>query len=396
LDRTGRTTRSQRGRADTLAAIFLFMVTFGLYLSTLAPSVATIFDDSLDLQLACHQLAIIHPTGYPLYALLGKLFTFLPFGDVAYRVNLLSAVAAAWAVSLIYLGLRTIVKRRLAAALGALALAVSPAFWSQAVIAEVYALNAAFTALAILSVLRWAESPGPNRSWLLLLALAMGLGLAHHRMIVLVAPALVVFILLTDRSVLGDRRLLAGMTALTLTPLLLYLYIPLRGMVTTSLDGTYLNTWQGFISHVAGSGYTAFITDNPLAQERGADFYAAAFIDQFGLPGIALGLLGFLACLRRPRVWVLLALAWATNLSFALIYNVADITVFLIPIFLLTAFWIGIGADSMASALAEAGKALNRPHVGRSLALVLLAVLLISIPGLGALNRWGPWRRRRP
>ncbi len=216
----------------------------------------------------------------------------------------------------------------------------------------------------------------------------MGLGLAHHRMIVLLAPALVVFILLTDRSILKDRRLLAGMTALTLTPLLLYSYIPLRGMVTTSLDGTYLNTWQGFISHVAGSGYAAFITDNPLAQERGVDFYSAAFIDQFGLPGIALGLLGFLACLRRPRVWVLLALAWATNLSFALIYKVADITVFLIPTFLLTAFWIGIGADSMASALAEAGRALNRPHVGRSLAFVLLAALLISIPGLGALNRW--------
>ena len=204
LDRTGRTARSQGDRADTLAAISLFLVTLGLYLSTLAPSVATIFDDSLELQLACHQLAIIHPTGYPLYALLGKLFTFLPFRDVAYRVNLLSAVAAAWAVTLVYLGLRAIARRRLVAALGALALAVSPAFWSQAVIAEVYALNAAFTALAILSVLRWAESPGTNRSWLLLMALAMGLGLAHHRMIVLMAPALVVFILLTVRNILGD------------------------------------------------------------------------------------------------------------------------------------------------------------------------------------------------
>ena len=112
MDRTGRTARNQEARADALAAISLFLVTFGLYLSTLAPSVATIFDDSLELQLACYQLAIIHPTGYPLYALLGKLFTFLPFGDVAYRVNLLSAVAAAWAVTLVYLGLRAIARRR--------------------------------------------------------------------------------------------------------------------------------------------------------------------------------------------------------------------------------------------------------------------------------------------
>ncbi len=81
----------------------LFAASLALYLSTLAPSVVTLFDDSLEFQLVTYQLGIAHPTGYPLYTSLGKLFTFLPFGDVAYRVNLMSAVFGAAAIALVYL-----------------------------------------------------------------------------------------------------------------------------------------------------------------------------------------------------------------------------------------------------------------------------------------------------
>src|SRR6185436_5862821 len=73
----------------------LFGLTLLLYLLTLAPSVVTLFDDSLEFQLVTYRLGIAHPTGYPLYTLLGKLFTFLPIGNVAYRVNVMSAVFGA-------------------------------------------------------------------------------------------------------------------------------------------------------------------------------------------------------------------------------------------------------------------------------------------------------------
>ena len=80
----------------------LFIVSFSLYLSTLAPSVVTLFDDSLEFQLVTYQLGIAHPTGYPLYTLLGKLFTFImPIGNVAYRVNLMSAFFGAATVALL-------------------------------------------------------------------------------------------------------------------------------------------------------------------------------------------------------------------------------------------------------------------------------------------------------
>jgi len=86
-----------------LIAGMLFIAGLALYIATLAPSVVTIFDDSLEFQLITYQLGIAHPTGYPLYTLLGKLFTFIPVGNVAYRVNLMSAVFGAATVALTYL-----------------------------------------------------------------------------------------------------------------------------------------------------------------------------------------------------------------------------------------------------------------------------------------------------
>ena len=87
----------------SLMAGGVFGAALWLYLTTLAPSVVTLFDDSLEFQLVTYQLGIAHPTGYPLYTLLGKLFTFLPMGNVAYRVNLMSAVFGALTVALVYL-----------------------------------------------------------------------------------------------------------------------------------------------------------------------------------------------------------------------------------------------------------------------------------------------------
>ena len=91
-------------------ALPVFLLALGLYGMTLAPTVVTVFDDSLELQLVTYMLGIAHPPGYPLYTLLGWLFTRLPLGDVAYRVNLMSAVFGALTVALVYLiGLELVV-----------------------------------------------------------------------------------------------------------------------------------------------------------------------------------------------------------------------------------------------------------------------------------------------
>jgi hypothetical protein len=291
----------------------------------------------------------IHPTGYPLYTLLGKFFTLIPIGDAAYRVNLMSAFFAALTVVFTYLIVCMLTDNSLSALFASLAIAVSPVFWSQAVIAEVYSLNAFFIALMVYLLLRWEanrrQRPAvgqvsiPAIPNLLLAAFVYGLSLTHHRLMLLLAPAMALFAWLTE-----------------LAPLMLYAYIPLRGLHISSLDGTYQNTWSGFLHHVTASGYNVFITGNPLAQSRPLSFYWQLLISQFGLVGVALGLVGLFASTRKPRSSTLLGMAFALNAAFVLTYRVADIEVFAIPAFLLYAVWIGIGTDLMlnlATRLAE-------------------------------------------
>jgi hypothetical protein len=341
---------SRRKLLDSLVTAVLFGGSFLIYLRTLAPSVATIFDDSLEFQLVCFQPGIAHPSGYPLYTLLGKLFTFLPVGDVAYRVNVMSAVFASLTVVLVYVALRLLIEHRVPAFLGAATLAVSPVFWSQSVIAEVYTLHALFVAGTLCLLLAWArasrEQTGllSNSNLLLpLLALVYGLSLTHHRTMLLLAPAALLFLITVDRGLFARGKLLVKMGLLLLAPLALYLYLPLRGTTMSSLNGVYQNTLSGFLSYVAAGSYGIFLTENPLAQSRDLAFYATLLLDQFTSIGLVFAGAGLLYSFKRWRVGLLLLLFAVTTALFVLGYRVPDIEVFLIPLFLVCALWIGTG-----------------------------------------------------
>jgi hypothetical protein len=339
----------------------LFITSFMLYLSTLAPSVVTIFDDSLEFQLVTYKLGIAHPTGYPLYTLLGKLFTLIPAGDVAYRVNLMSAFFGAATVALLYLVIVRLsagsmeknqpsnlptfpssLPAHLGGITGALWFAVSLVFWQQATIAEVYTLNAFFVMTLLLLTL---TLPFEGRGRVLWLAFFVGLALTHHRTIILLFPAVVLYLYLNQKSGWWQRpdflKTLMSSLLLGLAPLLLYLYLPLRGHVG-SLDGTYQNTWTGFWQQVSAGGYGAFIFSNPFGQERDPAFYGRLFQSQFYT--VLLGVAGlFYLTWRERKFLILTAVAFLTYVAFNLFYHVGDIEVFFIPPFLIWAAWSGVG-----------------------------------------------------
>ena len=135
-----------------------------LYIRTLAPSL--LYGDSAEFQTIAYTLGIGHPTGYPIYVLLAKLFTFLPVGDIAYRVNLFSAFSAALTVALVYLITRKLGAMHISAVYGSLALILTPLFWKHASIAEIYAPSAACLAFVLFFVLQWKETNNPR--WLFL------------------------------------------------------------------------------------------------------------------------------------------------------------------------------------------------------------------------------------
>ena len=168
--------------------LVVFFVAFGFYLKTLCPAV--FFGDSGELIAAIYTLGIPHPTGYPLYCLLGKLFTFIPLGSIAFKTNLMSAFFAAATVWLLYIIINQLTKNLAIALSSSLVFAFLGLFWSQATIAEVYTLLTFFFVAIIAIVLYWHKTK--NSNWLYLLAFVYGLSLTHHRATILLLPALMI------------------------------------------------------------------------------------------------------------------------------------------------------------------------------------------------------------
>ena len=149
-----------------------------LYVKTLAPTVS--FFDSGELIAAAATLGVAHPPGYPLYVLLGWLFSHLPLGAAAYRLNLMSAcfgaLAALMAYSLTYLLLTERTRpashdgnpdpermlQPVFAMIAGLTFAYSLTHWRQSVVAEVYALNAFLCGLILVLLLVWRRSQEEN------------------------------------------------------------------------------------------------------------------------------------------------------------------------------------------------------------------------------------------
>lgn len=354
--------------ADRWLALLVAAAALLLYWRTLAPSVATLFDDSLEFPLVAWRLAIAHPTGYPLYTLLAALAArLLPLGDVAFRVNALSALAAAGAVGWAFLAARALGQPRPAALGAALLLAISPTFWGQATIAEVYSLHLLLLAALVWAVVRWAAAPGTRAP--LLSFFLLGLGLAHHRMMALWAPPLLALALWRAPWLRRPGPAWLRLAAVAAAPLLLYLYLPLRGHIG-SLDGSYAPGLRGFACWVTACRYTAFLTADPLGAQRDALFGAGLLLREVGSAALVLALLGgaVLARHRTPGGLFLLA-GGAVSAAFAAAYRVADIEVFWLPVVLVVALLAGGG---LAVAGGWLGKRLGQPMLTHSLLLALL------------------------
>lgn len=182
-------------KKDYWLALILAIIALAAYVRTLAPDV--LYSDSAEFQTLAYTFGLTHSTGYPTYLLLGRLVGLLPIHSPAWRISLLSAITAAITVGGIYLLACYFTRSRVGAVLGAVALAISYTFWSQAVIAEVYTSGTAFIALITLFLFRWQIEPAKRTMALLVAALLAGIGFGVHASVWLVAPPAVALVLWT-------------------------------------------------------------------------------------------------------------------------------------------------------------------------------------------------------
>lgn len=327
-------------RPHALAGAAAFVVPFGVYMTTLARDVT--FIDSGELAAVAATLGIAHPPGYPLFTLLGHVLAQVPVGAVIFRVGLLSALAAAAATWLVWrttVGLLAPSRARPWAALaGALLFAFAGTVWSQAVVVEVYALQAALIVAFLAIVLR----PGPLD--LRLASLSLGFALTNHLTGALLAPTFLIAVLTTRRRGSWWSILWA------LAPLTLYLYLPLRSRMGPALNWDHPETLHRLLVHVTARHYQGFLGHEGWRWSELARFVTRQLPGEATLVLPVLAAAGLWAMARsRPRALWLTAPYVVALLAYNMAYPIPDIAVYYVPAILVIALWAAVGAGWLAA-----------------------------------------------
>lgn len=228
-------------------------VSFAIYYLTLFPSVPG--GDAGEMITIAYQVGVPHPPGYPLFTMLGKAFTFLPFGSIAWRINLSAAVCGAIGNGFLGSAVALWTDDAAAALLAAGLFGFSPSVWLYSIQGEVFALNNLFVCWTIfLSVL---YCKGRQMSVAYLGALVLGLGLTNQHTTLLSAVPLAVGILWIGRSRLLNVR---GMCMLALNFLTGFVPPYLYLFHARWVNGGWGNTTSlsGFFKHVLRQEYGTF------------------------------------------------------------------------------------------------------------------------------------------
>jgi hypothetical protein len=302
--------------------------------------------DGGDLIAAARTLGVAHPSGYPTYTLLARLFSYVPVGTLAYRTNLLSAVCAALAAGLLCRSAQFLLPGRyslMLSAAAALTLAFSSLYWSQAVITEVYALLALLAATLLWLLIRWRNNGRDCNLWLA--GLVMGVGLGNHLTLAFALPAALVLLWPERKRWFRVGALLPAMLLFVLG-LSVYTYLPLAAAHRPPVNWGDPRTWDRFLWIVTAKQYQAFVFGLPIEGIPGRlATWANLLGDQFGWWGLALSLAGAWWWRQRDRRFLLFSLTWMVPLGvYAFFYKPGDSQVYLIPVFLLLALWWAEGA----------------------------------------------------
>ena len=368
--------------------ILLFVGMLAVYVLTLAPG--ALGGDPGELQFVPPILGMPHPTGTPLYVLLGKVWSLLPLGpSVAWRMNLLAAVSAASAVWVVYQTVYMAFERPLPALAAALSLGVGLTFWEQALLADKYAFNALMVSLILYLALRWGKTR--SSTTLHLLALVYGFSLAHHRTMALFAPPLLIYVWWHEKGALWrDWRRLLRLAALCLLPLSLYFYLAWaegRGLPPGTWRPQTARQWYDYLFD---TGRTGLVYVDPADLGEMLLFYARTLLRDFTWPGVLLGV-GGLACQvrRRPADALFLLVNYVLQAFLAANHHVPRHWVYFIPSFLIFALWVG---EALGSVWLWAEKYLTVNRYIRIAIMALLAAAALFWPLLPFAGRYRPLR----
>ena len=333
-----------------IAPLIFTLISF-FYILTTCPTIYV--GDSGEMIVAAFLLGIPHPPGYPLYTLLSKLMTFLPVGEIAFRVNLLAGLFGALSCSLLFLLLKNL-KRffnagykdgvfELIAFLLTLVLAFSRTYWAQSVQAKggLYTLNIFLIISLLLLIIQ-------NRSFIAI-GIITGLGLANHNTFAPVAALIFICYYTGLKKYFATTRIKTMLSAVgvsLLTAAVIYLYLFIRANADPLMNWGDPSTLSNLFHHIFRGQYGTVsekIRSRDIFFGQSAWLFKNIFL-QFTLVPCLLAIPGMFYFYKRKKTYFFTFLLIFLFLTFGLTlmtnFTLNAINLYMVEVFFLPAYMV--------------------------------------------------------
>jgi len=370
---------------DILLAVLIGLSVLAIYIRTLAPSL--LWGDSAEFQTLSYTLGMTHPSGYMTQIMLGKLFTYIPVGNIAYRVNLMSAVFGALAVAQVYLIVRMLGGLSIAGISASMMLALSELFWRRALVAESYAIAASMVSTVWLLFLFWRRTQ--NWRYLFLAGFAGGLSMGIHSTVLMTAVSAVIIMAITTRKRADWIGAAAGaLLGIGLT-FSFFLYLDHRDPPSSIYNAVYRPS-------LSAIGLTINDFDTPLerfsaifpAEHIWAYYFTASpeevsrrlveYLSFYPAWAVILIFIGIFALFKRdwrdglfPLIAFLIVWGFAITVAFSVYQE------FYTPAAIFVYVWFGLGASIILELLEQI---FQKERTGRRVLQIVVSILLIALP----------------
>ncbi|MBL0226294.1 MAG: DUF2723 domain-containing protein [Geobacteraceae bacterium] len=379
-------------------AILSLTVPFFVYMMTLAPSVT--FFDSGEFLTAIASLGSAHSPGYPLFLMFAKPFTWIPLGNIAFRINMATAFSSSLACLSVYFLTTSLLKDehlvddkrfsdfavKASGFAAACSFSFTPRLWLQSNHDKPYPLLAFITAVIFYLLLKWRDhyKAGDERpAYVYVCTFLAGLSMGLHQTVVLLLPAWFLLIVLADWRMLTRIKELVLATAFAMFGFSVHLYLPLRATQNPLLNWGDSKTSSQFLWHFLRRGYPEELHARDLSL-LWAQIKAFNVPREFSWMGAVLVLFALICLWRRQRDVVIAYLAGVAAFLLVIVghFNATPDFIFLTeefftPLYLLSAMLVGVG---LFHVLGYAVRNASLPVCYDLKVYVLVLILLFSLP----------------
>jgi len=286
-------------RKIIIFSVFSFLIPLVIYILTLEPKL--VGGDTGWYANQIPEMTLMVPTGYPTFSMFLKLFTYVPIGDIAYRLNLFSAIFGALTTLFLFLAINKLVKNEFVSFISSMIFAFIVPFWSVANRLEFDTLNTFFIILLIFSAIVYSENK--TRKFLYFFFFCLGLSLTNHPLTFFIVPAIALYVIIINPRIFKSIKAIFISVGFFILPLLSYFYLLIRslqgfGEVNTLLRLFYYVTGRGVTGEIHGGSFGD--KDISLILKVIKD-YLNILYGTYGILLIIIAVIGFIFLVRKNK-----------------------------------------------------------------------------------------------